>query len=144
MIVVSACLAGEKCRYDGGSSPDKDIIKLVKSGEAISICPEEEGGLSSPRAPAEISGGDGYDVLDGKARVINIEGKDMTEDFIRGAERTLETAKKHGIKKAVLKKRSPSCGMCEIYDGNFRCELKKGDGVTAALLMRNGIEVFNV
>ncbi len=141
MIVVSACLAGIPCRYDGGSSPDPEVQKLVAEGIAVPICPEVAGGLLIPRLPAEIFGGDGWDVLEGKAKVLRRDGVDVTEAFVKGAFKTLALAQKLGAKKALLKARSPSCGVNFIYDGTFTGALKEGMGVTAALLRREGIEV---
>lgn len=139
--LVSACLAGVHCRFDQKHQKDEKVLELVKNGEAIPVCPEQLGGLSTPRTPAEIVGGDGEDVLDGKAKVITKEGKDVTEAFIKGARETLRLAQMIGAKKVILKERSPSCGSCMIYDGSFSGRKKRGMGVTAALLKRNGIEV---
>jgi uncharacterized protein YbbK (DUF523 family) len=141
MKLVSACLMGIHCRFDGESSLDIDVQKLVKEGKAVPVCPEQMGGLSTPRLPAEIVGGDGEDVLDGKAKVINIEGEDVTDAFIRGAEEALRVAKSVSATEAILKERSPSCGSCVIYDGTFSGKKQAGNGVTAALLQRNGIKV---
>lgn len=143
MKLVSACLMGIHCRFDGKSSLDTEVQKLVKEGKAVPICPEQMGGLSTPRLPAEIVGGDGEDVLDGKAKVINIEGEDVTAAFIRGAEETLRVAQSVGAVEAILKERSPSCGSCMIYDGTFKGQTQAGKGVTAALLKRNGIKVIS-
>lgn len=139
--IVSACFAGIHCRFDQRHQQVDEILELVKKGEAIPICPEQMGGLSTPRSPAEIVGGDGEDVLDGKAKVINREGKDVTEAFLQGAREALRIAQTVGAQKAILKERSPSCGSCMIYDGSFSGKKKPGIGVTAALLRRHGIEV---
>ena len=141
MIIVSRCLLGHKCRYDGGSKPNEEIIKLLKGNDLVGICPECLGGLEIPRPPAEISGGDGADVLNGRARVKDLRGRDVTEQFLHGACAALETAKAAGAKTALLKSKSPSCGAGEIYDGGFTGTLREGDGVTAALFKREGIEV---
>lgn len=138
---MSACFAGIHCRFDQRHQQVDEILELVKKGEAIPICPEQMGGLSTPRSPAEIVGGDGEDVLDGKAKVINREGKDVTEAFLQGAREALRIAQTVGAQKAILKERSPSCGSCMIYDGSFSGKKKPGIGVTAALLRRHGIEV---
>jgi uncharacterized protein YbbK (DUF523 family) len=143
MKLVSACLIGIHCRFDGKDSLDNDVQRLVKEGKAVPVCPEQMGGLSTPRLPAEIVGGDGDDVLDGKAKVINIEGEDVTEAFIRGAEEALRAAKSVGATEAILKEKSPSCGSCVIYDGTFKGQKQAGSGVTAALLKRNGIHVVS-
>lgn len=141
MIAVSKCLAGCPCRYDGKTRRDDSVCAMVERGQAFCICPELEGGLGVPRVPCEIVGGDGADVLMGRARVINREGRDCTEAFVRGAARTLEALRERGIRRALLKGRSPSCGCGEIYDGSFSGTRRAGNGVTAALLLQNGIAV---
>lgn len=140
-IIVSGCLAGMPCSHDGRDRLAENVGRLVKEGEALPICPEQLGGMGTPRETAEIIGGDGGDVLDGKARVISRSGTDLTAAFLEGAQRALEIARRSGCLKAVLKARSPSCGAGEIYDGSFSSCLKPGCGVTAALFMREGIEV---
>ncbi|GFN22498.1 DUF523 domain-containing protein [Thermanaeromonas sp. C210] len=142
-VLVSACLAGCQCRYDGGANPVPAIRDLVVRGKAIPVCPERLGGLPVPRPPAEIQGGDGRDVLQGQARVVNNEGVDVTPAFIAGARATLEVARRHGTLIAILKERSPSCGSTAIYDGSFRGQTRPGQGVTAALLHSQGIKLFN-
>ncbi|KXG74388.1 DUF523 domain-containing protein [Thermotalea metallivorans] len=139
MIMVSACLAGLNCRYDGGNNGLEEIEKLVKEGKAVLVCPEQLGGMPTPRIPCEIVHGDGAEVLERKGKVINRNGEDMTIYFIKGAEETLKIAKLYGIRTAILKARSPSCGKKCIYDGTFSKKLKKGEGVTAALLKKHGI-----
>lgn len=141
MIIVSACLAGVNCKYNGGNNLVKEIAELVAKGEALPVCPEQLGGNPTPRPAAEISGGTGAGVLDGKARVIRKDGKDVTAEFIKGAEEVLKLAKLAGASRAVLKARSPSCGCGRIYDGSFSGKLADGNGVTAELLARNGIRV---
>jgi uncharacterized protein YbbK (DUF523 family) len=141
MILVSACLAGIPCRYDGGSFPVPEIQRMVAEGHAVAICPEVAGGLPIPRLPAEIQGGDGQDVLEGRAKVVRQGGVDITEAFIKGAHQALSLARKVGAKKAILKARSPSCGVTFIHDGSFTGALREGMGVTAALLKREGIEL---
>jgi len=144
-ILVSACLLGEKVRYDGLVIPAlKRLPDAFESiADMIPFCPEVAGGLSVPRDPAEISGKDGFDLLYGKATVNNKSGKDVTLFYLNGAAKALETAIKNNIKIAVLKEKSPSCGKSLIYDGTFTKTLKPGKGVTAALFERNGIHVFN-
>ncbi len=136
MILVSACLAGVKCKYNGGHNEIEGIKALHTAGKAILICPEMEGGLRTPRTPAEIISSEKG------IKVISRDGEDVTKEFVKGAEITLEVARKNGIKRAVLKSKSPSCGLGEIYDGTFTNTLKKGNGVTAQLLIDNDIEVY--
>lgn len=107
------------------------------------VCPEEDGGLGTPRPAAEIQGGDGSDVLDGRARVITKAGVDVTDEYVRGAEIALDRARAVGADTAILKARSPSCGKGCIYDGSFTRSLRDGDGVTAALLIRGGLRVLS-
>jgi len=141
MIIVSACLAGKPCRYDGKAKPNDEIVALYQRGEAVLVCPEEMGGLITPRVPSEIEFGTGEDVLMGNARVIAKDGRDVTEEFVLGAQKTLYAARSCGAKRAILKAKSPSCGCGTIYDGTFSGKLREGDGVTAALLKQNGIVV---
>jgi uncharacterized protein YbbK (DUF523 family) len=141
LVLVSACLAGRQCRYNGSGDPDGFVGSLVAADRAVLVCPEVDGGLCTPRSPAEIVGGDGHDVLDGRARVVTKEGREVTEAYVRGALEALETARRAGATRAVLKARSPSCGVGRVYDGTFSRSLTVGDGVAAALLRRNGIEV---
>jgi uncharacterized protein YbbK (DUF523 family) len=141
--LVSACFAGIHCRYDGKHNRVEQIQELIKRGEAVPVCPEQLGGLSTPRKPAEIVGGDGHDVLDGKAKVVTVDGEDVTEAFVRGAYEALRVAQMLGVEEAVLKEKSPSCGNCIIYDGTFQGVKKAGQGVTAALLKRHGIKVVS-
>lgn len=141
MKLISACLAGCECRYDGKASTIKIFVEMVEQGEAIFVCPEQIGGLSTPRPPAEIAGGDGEDVLDGKAKVVTNTGEDVTDQFMKGAYEALRAAKLVGAKEAILKESSPSCGSAKIYDGTFSACKVTGNGVTAALLKRHGIHV---
>lgn len=134
-IIVSACLAGKCCRYDGKANTHSVVKRWVEEGKAIPVCPEQSGGLSTPRVPAEIQKhGDAL-------KVITRSGVDVTAEYKKGAEATLALAKKHDCTKAVLKAKSPSCGCGLIYDGNFNRTLIPGDGVTTRLLKANGIEV---
>ncbi|AZV44862.1 DUF523 domain-containing protein [Peribacillus asahii] len=143
MILVSSCLAGLKVRYNGTHSLDNRISKLVRENKAVTICPELLGGFSTPREPAEIVGGDGEDVLDRKAKVVEKSGKDVTELYIKGAYATLEKAKKINATIVVLKENSPSCGSSMIYNGEFKGKKIVGNGVTSALLKRNGLQVIS-
>lgn len=143
MIFVSACLLGVNCKYNGGNNLKNEIVEHFKNKGIIPICPEQLGGLSTPRLAAEIKGGDGKNVLEGSGKVVNSDGKDVTEKFIKGAYETLKLAETLGATKAILKTKSPSCGIGKIYDGNFNGILTEGDGVTAALLKSKGIEVYS-
>lgn len=142
LVLVSACLAGCACRYDGGANPNGEVARLVGEGRAVQVCPEEDGGLPTPRPPAEIVGGDGHDVLAGRATVMTTAGQDVTQTYIDGAHRALEAALAAGVNMAILKSLSPSCGKGVIYDGTFSRTQTHGDGVTAALLEQNGVQVM--
>lgn len=131
-ILISACLLGTPCRYDGEGKPNKSIESLKTKYELIPVCPEVSGGLPTPRPPAELKNG----------RVINKDGFDVTEEYTCGALKTLALAKEHNITLAILKERSPSCGKGKIYDGSFSKTLIDGNGITAKLLIKNGIKVF--
>ncbi len=135
--IVSGCLAGLRCRYDGLQKGDELISKLIEAGIAIPLCPEQLGGLPTPREGCECK------LIDGEMRAITKTGKDCTEQYRRGAEMILEFAKKYNIKKAILQKNSPSCGI-RAYDGTFTRTLGDYSGITAKLLMDNGIEVTSI
>lgn len=143
MKVISACLAGCRCRYDGDDNLVDRFKEMVEQGQAVFVCPEQLGGLSTPRPPAEIVGGTGEDVLNGTARVVTKQGEDVTEQFVRGAEEALRMAQLVGAREAILKERSPSCGSTLIYDGTYSGAKRPGHGVTAALLERHGIHVYS-
>lgn len=132
-IIASACLCGFHCRYDGTAASHRVLRKLCARGLAVAVCPEELGGLQTPRPPCEIHEG----------RVIDSTGRDVTASFRHGAEETLRIAQEHGATMAVLKERSPSCGSGIIYDGTFSGRRIAGQGVTAALLRANGITVLS-
>ena len=144
MDIASACLVGIKCRYDGEAREDENIRKLYAQGRVKAVCPELLAKLKSPRCPSEIVDGDGDDVLAGRVKVMAQDGGDITKEFLSGAEKTLEIAKKCGAARAYLKSKSPSCGCGRIYDGSFSGVLREGDGVTAALLKKHSIEVTEV
>lgn len=128
-IICSACLLGDCCRYNGKSQPDKKVTEFLKNADVIKVCPEQLGGLPTPRPPAEYRDG----------RVTDASGADLTREFERGAQAVLEIARKNNINHAILKQRSPSCGcgQLKMLDGN----IIKGDGVTTELLVENGIKV---
>lgn len=132
-ILVSACLLGEPCRYDGKSKPCQSVIDLMSQHELIPICPEVLGGLSTPRTPCEIQG-------DGTVK--SRDGRDASAEYALGAQKALQIALQHGCRLAILKERSPSCGSGAIYDGSFSQILKRGDGITTTLLKQNGITVI--
>ena len=132
-ILVSACLLGASCRYDGKAKPVKKVIALKEKYNRIPVCAEIMGGLPTPRIPCEIKNG----------RAVNQNGEDKTAEYVRGAEEVLRLARLFGCDTAVLKARSPSCGNGEIYDGSFSGRLISGDGICAELLKANGIKIFN-
>lgn len=143
IILCSACLLGIRCRWDGEIKPNEKIIELAKKEILIPVCPEQLGGLPTPRVPQEIQGCSGEEILDGKGRVKNKNGKDVTKEFIRGAGEVLKIAKLFDIKEFIGKSKSPSCGYGKTYDGSFTGRLINGNGVAAALLKRNGIKVIS-
>lgn len=143
-ILVSRCLLGHRVRYDGGASgPFDQLQQWLDEGRVVPLCPEVAGGLPTPRAAAEIPGGQGGEVLDGQALVLTAEGEDVSAQFLNGAYQALELVHKHGIRIAVLKANSPSCGNLLTYDGTFSGVKVSGEGVTAALLKRHGVQVFS-
>lgn len=143
MYLISACLCGVNCKYNGENNLNEKALKLFNENKAILVCPEVLGGLGTPRVPQEIIGGTGKDVISGNAKVVSRDGKDTTEQFIKGAGLVLEIAKRCSIDKAILKAKSPSCGYGEIYDGSFSGKKISGNGVTAELLIKNNIKVYN-
>jgi len=144
MRMVSACLLGTKCAWDGKARyKDRKVIELLRKETLIPVCPEQLGGLATPREFQEIEKGSGNDVLDGRSRVKNKIGQDVTRQFIRGAKEALKIAKQYNIKEFIAKSRGPSCGCGSVYDGSFSKRLLKGDGVTVALFKRNGIRVIS-
>ena len=132
-FLVSACLLGEPCRYDGRSKPCEAVIKLQEQHVLIPVCPEVMGGLPTPRIPSECQ-------RDG--RVVNQAGEDVTEAYRTGAEAVLNIARRSECDGAILKERSPACGKGRIYDGSFSKTLTEGNGVCADLLLKNGIRVI--
>ncbi|WP_165671842.1 DUF523 domain-containing protein [Metapseudomonas otitidis] len=143
-ILISRCLLGQRVRYDGGAHGPYELLQRWQDeGRVVPVCPEVEGGLPTPRPPAEILGGQGLQVLEGQARVMTDGGEDVTTAFVAGARLALDLVRRHGIAVAVLKARSPSCGNEEAYDGTFTGTRIPGEGVTAALLRQAGVRVFN-
>ncbi|MBQ4092508.1 MAG: DUF523 domain-containing protein [Firmicutes bacterium] len=133
MILVSACLMGENCKYSGSNNRNEDVISFLEDKEYLCVCPEVFGGLKTPRPPAEIIGD----------RVVDQTGKDVTKEFHLGAEKTLSLAKEHDIDFCILKANSPSCGFGAIYDGTFSGKKINGNGVTVDLLLKNGFKVVS-
>ena len=131
-ILVSACLLGTACRYDGKSKPNDKILELLKKHTLIPVCPEQLGGLATPRFPSEIKGD----------RVISKVGTDVTKEYEKGAAEALKIAKLYNCKLAILKEKSPSCGYNKVYDGTFSKTLIDRQGITAKLLSENGIKVI--
>ena len=131
-ILVSACLLGLCCRYDGQSKADEAVLALMKSHTLVPVCPEQLGGLPTPRCPCEIRDG----------RVIARDGTDRTAEYRKGAEEALRLCRLFSCEAAVLKARSPSCGAGQVYDGSFSGTVREGNGVTADLLIRSGIPVW--
>ena len=133
-VLVSACLLGVNCKYSGDSNYNqKEMDSLKEQGwEPVPVCPEVMGGLPTPRVPAEIRG----------EQVVTADGRDVTKEFVRGAELALQTAKENGCCLAILKERSPSCGCGRIYDGSFSKTVVSGDGITARLLKKSGIQIL--
>ncbi|MBP2631081.1 MAG: hypothetical protein H6Q70_1709 [Firmicutes bacterium] len=143
MILVSACLLGCKVRYNGSADEHPLLMKYNEMGKFIAICPECLGKLSIPRPPVEIINGKGQDVLAGTARIMSKLGEDVTVNFIAGTEKMLKIAEQYAIKAAILKERSPSCGVHQIYDGTFSGKKIVGEGVAAALLRQHGIKLYS-
>lgn len=133
MKLVSACLAGFNCKWDGKSKPNKEIISMVLKREAIPICPEQLGGLTTPRDPAEQK----------DERIITNKGIDVTDNFYRGAKETANLATYYNIKEFIGKSKSPSCGCEQIYDGSFSGRLISGEGITVSLLRKIGIKCYS-
>lgn len=142
MIMVSACLMGINCKYNGESNHNESVAAFLSGKPYVLVCPETMGTLKVPRPPCEIKGGDGFSVLDARARVVTVSDIDVTNEFVRGAFSCLELAKMNHITQAILKARSPSCGCGMIYDGSFSNRLIDGDGVTAALLKQHGVQAI--
>jgi uncharacterized protein YbbK (DUF523 family) len=145
-ILVSACLLGSAVRYDGGAKRSDAALlwQWWKERRLVSVCPEVSGGLGVPRPPAEIADGAGGEaVLDGTGRILTDAGEDVTLPFVQGALAALTAAERAGARMAILKEGSPSCGSLRVYDGTFSGRAVAGMGVTAALLTRHGLRVFN-
>ena len=142
MYLISSCLCGVNCKYSGSNNLNEDCLKLLQEGKAILVCPEQLGGLSTPRTPAEIEG-TSNGVLYENDKVITKDGIDVTKEFIKGAMETLHIAKLSNVKTAILKEGSPSCGVNYIYDGSFTGKKVSGKGITATILNNNEIDVIS-
>lgn len=140
MIIISACLIGMNCRYDGGNCIDETILSLISKSKYMPLCPEQLGGLSTPRLPSYIVTGCGEDVLSGKSKVHNSSGEDVTVQFIRGARATVKIARRLKIDTAIMKEYSPSCGVSHIRRDGVEIE---GMGVTSSLLSSEGIRIIS-
>ena len=133
-IMVSACLAGENCKYNGGSNRNEKVLRLMEENEVVLVCPEQLGGLPTPRVPCEICNG----------VVMTKDGRVVDQEFRAGAAKCLETALREQPDLIVLQSRRPSCGVKQRYDGTFSGKLTEGSGVTAELLMKNGFRCIDV
>ncbi|MFH1434766.1 MAG: DUF523 domain-containing protein [Pseudomonadota bacterium] len=139
--LFSACLLGVRCRYDAASNENDRILETWNKEGGLVICPEQLGGMATPRKPSTLQGGDGADVLDGKAALVNDAGQDVTESFLRGAMEAGRLARLAGVEVAYLKAGSPSCGCNRT---NIAWQRSPGCGVTAALLARSGIRIVEI
>ena len=140
--LISACLVGELCRYDGKTHANVELMKVLERAgcELIPVCPEMLGGLKTPRAAAQITEGDGIDVLNGDAVILDESGANVTDKFIAGAKKVLDIVKANSISSAIFNERSPSCGVKSIYNSG---SVVKGRGVTTALMTKNGIKIVS-
>ncbi len=141
MILVSACLIGINCRYDGSNSFNDGVIKKIKEERFIPVCPEQLGGLPTPRPSASIQNGTGIDVIEAISKVDDANGRDVTKEFLKGAQEALKVAKLLGVQKAILKENSPSCG---VNFTNSNSKKVKGPGVFTAMLKQEGIKTCSV
>lgn len=142
MYLISACLCGVNCKYNGLNNYNKKCDELFRKGEAILICPEQLGGLTTPRVPSELQG-TAMEVLENKKKILSKEGIDVTKEFVKGAREVVNIAEKLSISKAILKEGSPSCGVNFVYDGSFSGNKIKGCGITTHLLKELGIDVLS-
>lgn len=140
--MVSACLLGVACAHDGRPRLDEELAGALAGGAVLPVCPEQLGGLPTPRPPAEIAGGSGAEVLRGRARVLTARGHDVTRQYLRGAREVCRLAGMAGCSGAVLRPRSPACGPASHYDGSFASRLVRGMGVTAGALSERGVLVL--
>jgi uncharacterized protein YbbK (DUF523 family) len=143
MILVSSCLLDLFSKYNGSSNANSLLLDYCHRGKFIPVCPEQLGGLPTPRKPVELFGASGLAVLCGEGKAVTEDGSDCTPEFVRGAEQLIKLVRLLGITAAILKERSPSCGSSYIYDGSFSHAIIPGEGVAAALLRRHGIPVYS-
>ncbi|WP_042276979.1 DUF523 domain-containing protein [[Clostridium] dakarense] len=143
MIAVSACLLGINCKYNGNNNENEKVVNYLKNKKFVLICPEQLGGLSTPRNPAEIINGDGYNAINNESKIVDKNNRDVSSEFIKGANESLKIAKIYGCREAILKEGSPSCGCNFIYDGSFSGKKINGVGITTALFRKNGIKVIS-
>ena len=148
-ILISSCLLGVECNYAGKTSSAwlkgfSDLIKqqIADGVQFIPVCPEQLGGMNTPRRPSELQG-PALDILSGKAKITSNSGEDVTRNFVVGAEQALHVAKLFDVDMAVLKSKSPSCGSRQVYDGTFSGVLVDGRGIAACLLAKNGVKILN-
>ena len=142
MYLISACLCGVNCKYNGANNYNEKCNELFISGKAVLICPEQLGGLTTPRISSELQA-NAKDVIEGNGKVITNEGLDVTREFIKGAKEVVEIAKKLPISAAILKEGSPSCGVNFVYDGSFNGNKVKGKGITTEMLNEIGIKTLS-
>ena len=142
MYIISACLCGVNCKYNGENNLNERCLNLFRDGKAVLVCPEQLGGLQTPRNPVELNN-TASKVVEEDGKAINDKGEDVTKQFLNGAYETLKIAKELGATKAILKEGSPSCGANFVYDGNFTKNKIKGKGITAYILEQEGITVFS-
>lgn len=142
MYLISACLCGVNCKYNGANNYNEICDKLFSSGKAILVCPEQLGGLPTPRIPSEMIQ-KAEDILKREGKIFTKDGRDVTEEFVKGANEVEEIAKKLNIEGAILKDGSPSCGVNYVYDGTFTGKKIKGRGITAEILVKNGVSVMS-
>ena len=142
MYLISACLCGVNCKYNGANNYNEKCNELFISGKAVLICPEQLGGLTTPRVPSELQA-NAKDVMEGNGKVITKEGLDVTMEFIKGAKEVVKIAKKIPVSAAILKEGSPSCGVNFVYDGSFNEKKVKGRGITTEMLNEIGIKTLS-
>lgn len=142
MYIISACLCGINCKYNGKDNKNERCLKLLREGKAVLVCPEQLGGLTTPRNPVELNNV-ASQVVEGNGKALTNQGEDVTEQFLKGAYETLKIAKEIGATRAILKEGSPSCGANFVYDGTFTGNKIKGKGITAQILENEGITVFS-